>query len=364
MVHLKNLAVSYFKNYELSNFSFGDSRVIGICGPNGVGKTNLLDAIYLSCLTKSYFHSTDMVNFRSPVDGFRIEAHFEKDQQPAEIVFIQREKGKKEISLNGVPLAKRTELIGHLPVVMVAPDDIEIINGSGEVRRKFIDAIISQIDTVYLEKLIVYNKLMQQRNSLLKQMAENKLTDNTLIEVINDQLTSPADIIHQKRAHYLSQLLIAAINNYHQISGEKEKISIIYQSQLQGTGMLQLLQDRQSKDRLLQRTTGGIHRDDLIIQLDDHSFKSIASQGQKKTMLFSFKLAEYEILKKNLNTSPLLLMDDVFEKLDANRMSKLLETVYHQHQAQVMITDTHRERLEKMFHELSLAGKILSLNFE
>ena len=366
MVHLKKITISYFKNYSLQSFQFGDSRVIGICGPNGTGKTNLLDAVYLSCITKSYFNSNDLVNFDSPVEGFRIEADFTRNGEPTKVINVQRESGKRELILNGVPLVKRANIIGKLPVVMVAPDDIELINGTGEIRRKMIDTIISQTDPVYLEQLTRYNKLVQQRNSLLKQLSDsgNSTEISTLLDVTDMQLVAPACYIHQKRTECTQLFIAACEKNYHLISGENEIISIQYQSQLNEQNITQLLKERAVKDKMLMRTTGGIHRDDLLLQMGGHPFKSIASQGQKKTMLFALKLAEFEILKQALQLSPLLLLDDVFEKLDGNRMNNLLETVYHSHQAQVVITDTHRERLEKMFTELSLQGNILSLNFE
>ncbi len=362
MLSLKNIIISYFKNYEMARFDFGDSKMVGICGPNGTGKTNLLDAIYCCCITKSYFSSTALSNLTAGINGFRIAAGFVKNNQTNELVCIQRETGKKEFQLNGMPNIKKTELLGQFPVVMIAPDDIEIINGGGEIRRKLVDALLSQTDPEYLKQLIIYNKVLQQRNGFLKNASSPQQQFNTsLLDILDQQLITPAQVIHQKRKDFFNIFNPLVANNYAHISGAGEKPTISYQSPLFAHDMATLLKNNLEKDRWQQRTTSGIHRDDIILEMDGQPFKNMASQGQKKSMLFALKLAEYESLQQALSVSPLLLLDDVFEKLDGNRMNNLLQTVCNKYDTQVVITDTHKERLQDMFERLQVEGKIIEL---
>jgi DNA replication and repair protein RecF len=361
MVILQKLALSYYKNYEVRRFNFEGAKLIGICGPNGTGKTNLLDAVYFCCLTKSYFASTELSNFHSGIQGFRIEGSFLNNGEPKEISIIYRETGKKEYQLNGIGVTKRASLIGQLPAVMIAPDDIQLINGSGETRRKFIDAILCQTDPEYLNQLVVYGKVLQQRNGLLKRAAELRNLDKDLLEILDEQLVFPSNYIYKARKQFFENFIPSVTDNYKKISGSNENQEIQYQSQLNEKDMAELLQLNLEKDRILQRTSAGIHKDDLIIEMESQTFRSIASQGQKKSMLFALKLAEFESLSAALHTTPVLLLDDVFEKLDHSRMNNLLSTICFHHQAQVIITDTHKERIEQMFENLGIKGSIIFL---
>lgn len=360
MLRLSKISLTHFKNYEFESFDF-TSRVTGICGLNGKGKTNLLDAIFYCCFTKSYFTSSDQLAVGFGKEGFRLEGYFTNNEESLKVVCINRGIGKKEFYLNDVQYEKLSRHIGLLPTVMIAPDDIEIITGGSEERRKLIDAIICQLDAVYLQQLMIYNKVLQQRNSLLKQFAENGKTDETLLQILDDQLTAPGNYVFDKRKIFTEQLIPMVQNFYKQIAENEEQIKISYESKLFKQNFDQLLMQNRDKDRFTQRTNAGVHKDDIVFELNGQPFKSIASQGQRKSLLFAIKLAEYEVMRLGKGFAPLLLLDDVFEKLDDNRMKNLLHWVCNKNEGQVFITDTHRDRLEKAFEVLAVNGQIIEL---
>lgn len=360
MLRLSKIALTHFKNYDFISFDF-TSRVVGICGLNGKGKTNLLDAIYYCCFTKSYFTSGDQLNIGFGKDGFRLEGNFANETTALKVVAINRGTGKKEFYLNDVPYEKLSKHIGLLPTVMIAPDDIDIITGGSEERRKLIDAIICQLDAEYLQQLMIYNRVLLQRNSLLKQFAEKGSNDEALLQILDDQLITPGNYVFEKRKQFTQQMIPLVQNFYNQIAENEEQVRISYESKLFQQSFGQLLLQNRDRDRFLQRTNAGIHKDDLLFGLNNHSFKSIASQGQRKSLLFAIKLAEYEVMRLGKGFAPLLLLDDVFEKLDDNRMNNLLNWVCNQNEGQVFITDTHRERLENAFKVLGVDGQVIEL---
>lgn len=360
MLFVDKILITQYKNYGFESFAFTE-RVIGICGLNGRGKTNLLDAIYYCCFTKSYFSKTDAQNIRFNSDGFRLEAALVKEEIPQKIVCINRGAAKKELSLNDVPYDKMSRHIGQFPAVMIAPDDIELITGTSEERRRFMDTVISQTDSEYLLLLIQYNKVLQQRNSALKRFAEDGRTDEALLEVLNDQLIKPGNYIFAQRKKFMEALLPLVQQYCKQIAGKDEQISLQYDSQLQENSFETVLQQSRQKDFILQRTNVGLHKDDISILLNGQSFKNTASQGQRKSLLFALKLAEFEILKQNKGFAPLLFLDDVFEKLDDERMHQLLHQVCCENSGQVFITDTHKERLEEAFTALKIPFQVISL---
>lgn len=380
MHRFTKLTLTQFKNYSFSSFNFTE-RIVGICGLNGKGKTNLLDAIYYLCFTKSYFTKTDGLNSQFNTNGFRLEGIFEQavfknndlsplinfneppatDHNTNKVVCIFKGVGKKEFLLNDVPYVKFSEHIGKFPCVIIAPDDVELITGGSEDRRRFLDTVISQMDIVYLHQLIIYTKVLQQRNSLLKKFAEQGKVDWTLLEVLDEQMILPGNYIFLKRKEFCNQLFPLVQQFYQQIANNEEVISLVYESNLNDIGFEEVLNQCRQKDFILQRSNGGVHKDDISIQLNDQVFKTTASQGQRKSLLFALKLAEFELLKKNKGYAPTLLLDDVFEKLDTDRMQNLLQWVCNKNDGQVFITDTHKTRLEEAFISLIGAYQIIEL---
>lgn len=359
-MQLQQLTILQFKNYIQQRFQFTE-RITGICGKNGIGKTNLLDAVYYLGFTKSYFTKTDAANTHHGAVGFRIEGVFEKETRTDTVVCILRETGKKEFYYNEQPYEKMAHHIGRFPAVFIAPDDVHIITEGSEERRRFMDALFSQIDSLYLQQLMEYNKVLQQRNSYLKLLAERSVTDYSLLDVYDAQLVKTGSSIYEKRNSFLQQLLPLAGSFYQQIAGLDEGLELAYQSSLHNSSLQQLLQQNRDKDLYAQRTTQGIHRDDIAITFSGEVFKTTASQGQRKSLLFALKLAEFEMLKLAKGFAPLLLLDDVFEKLDAGRMHNLLQWVCVQNSGQVLITDTHKERLQQHLSALQKPFKIIEL---
>ncbi len=294
-------------------------------------------------------------------EGFRLEALFSNDALPQKVTCINRGPAKKELFLNDVPYEKLSQHIGLLPTVMIAPDDIEIITGGSEGRRKMMDTILCQLDAVYLQQLMIYNRVLLQRNSLLKQFAEKTIVDEPLLQVLNEQLMVPGNYVFEKRKAFAATFVMLVQNFYKEIAENDEVVTICYDSKLLQSGFDMLLKKNRERDGYLQRTNAGPHKDDLLFELNGHNFKTIASQGQRKSLLFALKLAEYEIIKQNKGFAPVLLLDDVFEKLDDSRMKNLLHWVCNENEGQVFITDTHKERLQFAFEQLGVSGQIIEL---
>lgn len=360
MLRLNSISLVQFRNYLQQEFVFSQ-RIIGICGRNGTGKTNLLDAIYYQSFAKSYFSRHDGQNVHHGTMGMRIHSKYTLHDQPEELVCILRENLKKEVLWNSEPYKKLSDHIGRIPAVMIAPDDVSLISGGSEERRKFLDTILSQINPAYLQSLIAYNKLLQQRNSLLKQAAESKAMDDALLEVLSTQLIEKGNELFQVRKKFLTHFLVQVGAIYARIAGKEEGLQLAYESQLLHTEFAELLDRSRHKDLAMQRTTVGIHRDDLGFFMDTAPFKIEASQGQRKSLLFALKLAEWQVLKKEKGFTPILLLDDVFEKLDEQRMSELLQWVCTESDGQVFITDTHEDRLQMQLQQTGTAFQLLPL---
>jgi len=359
MLRLNSISLLQFKNYTQQSFVFTE-KIIGICGKNGVGKTNLLDAIHYLCFTKSYF-SRDSNNVRHGSSGFRVDGHFDLNDKEERAVCILRETGKKEFSINDDPYEKFSQHIGRYPLVMIAPDDAQLIIGGTEERRKFLDALLSQLDGEYLRQLINYNKILQQRNSLLRSFAETGQKDLSLLDVLDEQLIKPGEYVFDKRKIFLVSFLPAVRHLYNEIAKQEEDLILLYESELLDSSFSELLKGTRVRDQYAQRTTSGIHRDDLDFQLNGQPFRNTASQGQRKSLLFALKLAEMQVLQKEKGFPPLLLLDDVFEKLDEDRISNLLQKVCVENEGQVFITDTSEERLKDHLDKLEIQFQIIPL---
>lgn len=374
MLRLQHISLRQFKNYSNRSFDFTE-RIIGICGKNGVGKTNLLDAIHYLCFTKSYFTRLDGNNVQHGNTGFRLEGNFELNDnsdsyREEKAVCILRETGKKEFSINEGQYDKFSQHIGRYPCVVIAPDDAELITGESKERRTFLDALLCQLDAEYMQHLIVYKKILEQRNSLLKSFAETggrpaRMTPSDgnfeLLDVLDEQLIKPGNYVFTKRKEFLVSFLPITKRLYNDIANKPEEVNLFYESEMLQASLSELLKINRSKDCLAQRTTSGIHRDDLDIQLNNQPFKNIASQGQRKSLLFALKLAEMEVLRKEKGFAPLLLLDDVFEKLDEDRIGNLLNKVCVENEGQVFITDTNEERLRLHLESLSVNYQLIIL---
>ena len=360
MLFFRELMLTQFRNYVFDSFTF-NQHVVGISGANGSGKTNLLDAIHYLCFTKSYFSRPDAQNVHQGMQGFRLQAAVTRQQQDFELLCILRENNRKEFLIDGDAYKKFSSHIGRFPCVMIAPDDVELISGGSEERRKFIDTLLSQLNEDYLKNLIDYTKILQQRNSLLKAAAEHNRLDDALLDILDEQLNERATNIYNRRNNFMQEFIPAVQQEYESIAGKGDEVQISYYSQLHHNSMQHLLRENRPRDLYLQRTGAGIHKDDLEFTMQQQTFKNIASQGQRKSLLFALKLAEFNIIKQYKGFAPVLLLDDIFEKLDAARMHNLLHKVCVQQQAQVFITDTHKDRLQGAFEQLGVGFELIEL---
>ncbi len=336
-------------------------RITAFIGANGCGKTNIMDAIYYLCYSRSYFTKSDKQVGNFNTLGFRVDGFFEKNDIQNHTSCIYREEGKKEIWLNEEQLKKASSLLGLHSCVMIAPDDISLINEGSEERRKYIDAILCQIDGNYLIQLQAYNKIILQRNALLKQLQQTLNQQKNLLQVYNQQLHQCGSYIYQQRVKHLQQIKPLVLHNYNTVANNNEAIEMLYQSQLHQHSLIDLLSYNEQKDLASQRTNYGIHKDDLICTLQQEPFKAIASQGQKKSLLLAMKLAELQYLQQHLKSQPILLLDDIFERLDNDRMQNLFGHIYNNTTAQIFITDTNAQRVKDLLQPLTIDFEIVVL---
>jgi DNA replication and repair protein RecF len=371
-LHLDRLILTHFKNYESQRLIFSE-RINCFVGLNGMGKTNILDAVYYLCMCKSYFLPSDGDVILRGQSFMRLEGHFKKNNQSEKIVAKVQSRKKKIIERNDNMYAALSNHIGFLPVVMFAPDDTLLAKEGSEERRRFMDTALSQIDNQYLTNLIFYNKILDQRNALLKKSDESRENTEGLLAVYDTQMAPPAQYIFDKRQAFISQFTPVFNDIYKKISGAREDVTIHYHSQLIGDSLTNLLKKSREKDRLLQRTTTGIHKDDWLFEIDEKPLKKFGSQGQLKSFVMSLKLAQYEVLssfqhdtnkgiKGEKQDLPILLLDDIFDKLDDERVSNLLQLIVNQSYGQIFITDTHEERINDIVKNLNTDFKVFRVN--
>lgn len=357
---LKNLSLINYKNFESQNFEF-DAKINCFVGANGIGKTNILDAIYHLSLGKSYFNPIATQNIKHGSDFFVIDGTFTKDDRDEKIVCSLKRGAKKIIKRNAKAYERLSDHIGLLPLVIISPADRDLIIEGSETRRKFIDSVISQSDKKYLQDLIKYNKVLSQRNSLLKYFAANQTFDATTLSVYNDQLTEFGTPIFEKRVTFLKAFTPIFQEQYTVISGGNEVVSLTYESQLLNDDLNTLLEKNTDRDRALQYTSKGIHKDDLNFQISEHSIKKFGSQGQQKSFLIALKFAQFHFMKELDGTTPVLLLDDIFDKLDENRVAHIVALVDNENFGQIFISDTHAERTEKVVKNIHQSYKIFKL---
>ena len=359
-MQLEQLSLLNYKNFESQSFSF-DAKINCFVGQNGVGKTNVLDAIYHLSFGKSYFNPITGQNMRHGTDFFVIEGSYIKNDRPEKINVSAKRGSKKILKRNAKVYEKFSEHIGFLPLVMISPADRDLIVEGSDTRRKFIDGVISQADPSYLQHLINYNKVLLQRNSLLKYFAANQTHNQDTLDIYDEQLTQYGTVIFEKRAAFLEEFLPIFLARHKVISNSAEEVSLIYKSQLEDATLLSLLKNNISKDKMMQYTGFGIHKDDLVFEIDGHPIKKFGSQGQQKSFLIALKLAQFDFIKSQSGTTPILLLDDIFDKLDEQRVERIIGMVNDDSFGQLFISDTHAERTEKAVKNVHQSFEIFQL---
>lgn len=350
-MHLERLHLVHFKNYTEQKLELSP-QLNCFVGDNGMGKTNLLDAIHYLCMCKSHFGLLDRQVVQHEADFFRIEGLFERGGKAETIVCTYAPRARKILSRNRVPYTRLADHIGLLPLIMIAPDDTLLITEGSEHRRQFLDILLVQYDPIYLRQLMAYNKVLQQRNAFLKSFRHPLEVDTTLLEVYNRQLLAPAAYLYEQRQAMVERLIPLFQTYYKAISGDKEQVSMAYQSHLAEQPLDILFAESQEKDLWLQRTTKGIHKDDLRLLINGYAVKRFASQGQLKSYLLALKLAQYELLRQHCAMPPILLLDDIFDKLDQQRVKQLLQLLIEREFGQIFLTDTHQDRVASIVQQL------------
>lgn len=358
---IRKLSLLNFKNHLERNFDFS-AQINCFVGNNGVGKTNILDALHYLSVAKSFLGNKDLNNIKIDEDFFTIEGTIDDGEKENIIKVQQPKEAKKIIKKNDKPYDRIADHIGFLPSVIISPYDSNLISDSGESRRKFVDSMISQTDSEYLFNLIQYQKTVQQRNALLKDFAKNRYFDGDNLEIYNEPLIKFGTRIFEKRREFTDSIVPLIQNYYEIISKGKEMITVIYESDLQNNNFATLLQQNLEKDRILTYTSKGIHKDDLLFEMNGISMKKTASQGQQKSFLIALKLSQMNRIKELTGKTPILLLDDIFDKLDDSRVSQLIELVNQEHFGQIFITDTSRERTENVVKRINEESKIFELS--
>jgi DNA replication and repair protein RecF len=330
-------------------------------GKNGIGKTNALDAIYHLSYGKSYFNPLAVQNIKHGEDFFVIDGEFEISERNEQIICSLKKGHKKILKRNGKIYDKFSEHIGFIPLVIISPADRDLIVEGSETRRKFMDSVISQLDSQYLKQLIQYQKVMSQRNALLKYFALNYVFENDTISIYNEQLDTFGKYIFEKRKEFIEEFIPIFNINHQAITGSNETVHLVYESHLFENDLLTLLEDNINKDRALHYTSVGIHKDDLSFEIDHYPIKKFGSQGQQKSFLIALKLAQFEFIKKQSGLKPILLFDDIFDKLDETRVAKIVELVNSDAFGQLFISDTHPERTENIVKSTHKTYKIFNL---
>ena len=364
---LEKLNLMYFKSYEEINFEFCE-RVNCLVGENGSGKTNLLDAIYFLALTKSAFYNQDALSINHSADFFLLDGVFHRDDRVNHITCGLQRGQRKVLTSDKKAYERISDHIGQFPVVLIAPDDTDIVREGSEERRRFFDGVLSQLNPGYLADFLHYNKLLSQRNSLLKIFAERNYLDEDMLETYNEPFIRLAVRLYTHRKHFMELFLPLFKKYYAFLSNDREEVEIIYESEVAAGDFPREFRKNQSRDLHAQRTGKGVHKDDYIFEINGITLRKFGSQGQQKSFVIALKLAQYELLATEKQTQPLLLLDDIFDKLDDRRIQRLIELIDDGSLGQVFITDARPERSHRIldsvkadvrFFEIkTLAGKL------
>lgn len=357
-MRLNSLSILNYKNILETTLDFS-GKINCFIGDNGMGKTNILDAIYYLSFCKSHSNSIDSQNINHQADYFLIQGNYDKNGESEQIYCGMKRKQKKQFKRNKKEYEKLSDHIGLIPLVMVSPDDHELISEGSDERRKFMDGVISQFNKTYLQQLMQYNNALKQRNALLKQ---DNVIDGTLFDIWEEQMDQAGIYIHAEREKFIQDFIPVFQQFYTKISDGKETISLVYNSQYQKHEDLRVkMVSTRERDRILGYSTQGIHKDELEMLLDNFPIKRVGSQGQNKTYLISLKFAQFDFLKKTHHCSPLLLLDDIFDKLDSKRVEQIVELVASDLFGQIFITDTNREHLDQLLSQLNKEAKIFRI---
>lgn len=359
---LKNLFLTHFKNYNSAEFSFHEN-VNCILGNNGSGKTNLLDAIHYLSFCKSYFTSQDNFSLQFHEEFFAIHGDFYADssENSSNRISCIYKNGRKSMKNNQKEYDRLSDHIGIYPLIMVSPYDNDIINEGSELRRKFFDIIISQSDREYLSQLISYQKIINNRNIVLKQILNREHQNTELLQIYNDQISPFASYIFEKRKNFIRSVLGDFKKYYDYLAQSKESVDIIYESQLQETPFDEGIKSFEIQDIRSGFSNFGIHKDDFKFIINDNPLKRFGSQGQQKSFALALKLAQYDYIYQTKKSKPLLLLDDIFDKLDGKRINQLLELVGKHHFGQVFITDTDETRIKEILLQHDIEHKIIRI---
>ena len=360
-MHLKSLSLLNFKNYEQVDIPLSE-KINCFVGENGVGKTNILDAVHYLALCKSNLNPIDTQNIMYNQEFSVVQGLFERLDKEENIYCGIKKQKKKQFKRNRKEYQKLSEHIGLIPLVMISPADSVLINGGSEERRKFMNGVIAQYSKAYLNNMIQYNRALTQRNRLLKNFASTQSFNQDMLDVWDEQLIRYGEPVYEERQRFVKELLPVFGSFYEHVSGNRELVRLTYQAQLQHTGFREGLNASLQKDRILQYTTFGVHKDDLGMSLGDHSLKKSGSQGQQKTFLVALKLAEFEFIRKLTGIPPILLLDDIFDKFDSNRVKQIISLVAENHFGQIFITDTNEIRLQGILKEIPADHRVFRID--
>jgi DNA replication and repair protein RecF len=359
-MYLKKLSLTNFKNYDQAELEFSP-KINCFVGNNGIGKTNILDAIHYLSLTKSFFNNIDSINVKHTEDYFIIQGNFIKEDEENNIFCSFHRQKQKILKRNGKDYHKLSDHVGKYPVVMISPADSALVLEGSEIRRKFLNKIISQYDTEYLDSVLKYNKALQQRNKLLKDFRMSGKFDYDTLSIWDSQLIKYGNYIFRERDILVNELIPVFNEYYSLISGKKEFVKLDYRSHLKEGNFSESLQSSVDKDRILEYTTVGIHKDDLILEMNDYPVKLLGSQGQQKSYLVALKLAKFDYIKRRAGFSPIMLLDDIFDKFDADRVEQIIRLVGNHRFGQIFITDTHKSRLQDILTSVDSDYKMFSI---